>query len=168
MDGRRPANTPSHSVDRLDEYDQPRLGASGIPDPNDPIPAIGFGYPDDLETNPSVIEGPLDPHPDSPQGDEVDEQLHTACYGLICSLAEHLPYMLSTYLDQVLQTSYLSAEAGLGTETNESRNSCLCRPSLSYTIGSLGFLGWRRLATIQSNGSCTSNFCTSDSCYRLG
>jgi U3 small nucleolar RNA-associated protein 10 len=62
---------------------------------------------------------------DSLQGDEVDEQLHTACYGLISSLAEHLPYMLSTYLDQVLQTSYLSAEAGLSTETNESRVSCL-------------------------------------------
>lgn len=62
---------------------------------------------------------------DGLQGDEVDEQLHTACYGLISSLAEHLPYMLSTCLDQVLQTSYLSAEAGLSTETNESRAGCL-------------------------------------------
>lgn len=62
---------------------------------------------------------------ESLQGDEPDEPLHTACYGLISSLAEHLPYMLSTYVDQVLEISNLSAEAGLGREANESRTGCL-------------------------------------------
>jgi hypothetical protein len=56
LEGHRPANTPSHSVDRLDDYGTPKLGASGIPDLNDPIPEIGFGYDnDDLTTNPSVV-----------------------------------------------------------------------------------------------------------------
>lgn len=61
---------------------------------------------------------------DSLQG-EPDEQLHAACYGLMSSLAEHLPYMLSIYLDRVLEISNTSAEAGLSDETNESRISCL-------------------------------------------
>lgn len=62
---------------------------------------------------------------DSLQGDEPDEQLHTACYGLISSLAEHLPYMISTYVDQILMISNSSAEAGLSKETVESRTGCL-------------------------------------------
>ena len=58
MDGRRPANTPTHSTDRLDEYDQPNIGASGIPDLHDPLPEIGYGYSElDLETNPSIVHG---------------------------------------------------------------------------------------------------------------
>jgi U3 small nucleolar RNA-associated protein 10 len=62
---------------------------------------------------------------DSLQGDEPDEQLHSACYGLMSSLAEHLPYMLSTYVDRILQISNISAEAKLSDETKESRLSCL-------------------------------------------
>ncbi|UNI14174.1 snoRNA-binding rRNA-processing protein utp10 [Purpureocillium takamizusanense] len=59
------------------------------------------------------------------QSESMDEELHSACYGFISSLAEHLPYMLSTYTDRVLAISNKSAEAGLGEETNESRTSCL-------------------------------------------
>jgi U3 small nucleolar RNA-associated protein 10 len=61
----------------------------------------------------------------SVQLDEPDQDLHSACYGLLSSLAEHLPYMLTTYVGRVLEISYMSAEAGLGAETNESRISCL-------------------------------------------
>lgn len=59
------------------------------------------------------------------EGEEVDDELHSACYGFISSLAEHLPYMLSTYLDKILEVSNRSAEAGLDDEANESRTSCL-------------------------------------------
>lgn len=62
---------------------------------------------------------------DSIQGEEPDEQLHSACYGLFSSLAEHLPYMLSTYLDRILEISNISAEARLSDEAKESRLSCL-------------------------------------------
>ncbi|KOS17651.1 U3 small nucleolar RNA-associated protein 10 [Escovopsis weberi] len=56
---------------------------------------------------------------------EVDEELHSAGFGFISSLAEHLPYMLSTYIDRLLEVTAKSAEAGLGSEANESRLGCL-------------------------------------------
>jgi U3 small nucleolar RNA-associated protein 10 len=59
------------------------------------------------------------------EGEKPDEELHSACYGFISSLAEHLPYMLSTYLDKILAVSNRSAEAGLDDEANESRTNCL-------------------------------------------
>ncbi|KAL7819830.1 armadillo-type protein [Trichoderma gracile] len=59
------------------------------------------------------------------QEDTRDEELHAAGYGFISALAEHLPYMLSTYLGQILEVSNKSAEAGLDAETNEARVSCL-------------------------------------------
>lgn len=55
--GYRPDATPRHSVDRLSDYSQPRLGASGLPDMEDPMPEIGYGYD---EQTPSVVQGPLD------------------------------------------------------------------------------------------------------------
>lgn len=62
---------------------------------------------------------------ESLQGETPDEELHSACYGFFSALAEHLPYMLSTYTDRVLEVSNKSAEAGLDDETNESRTGCL-------------------------------------------
>ncbi|GAB0131762.1 hypothetical protein EsDP_00000221 [Epichloe bromicola] len=60
------------------------------------------------------------------KGDNIDdEELHSACYGFISSLAEHLPYMLSTYVDKIMYVSYQSAESGLDVEADESRTSCL-------------------------------------------
>ncbi|KAG5915934.1 hypothetical protein E4U42_007869 [Claviceps africana] len=59
------------------------------------------------------------------EGDEVDEELHSACYGFISSLAEHLPYMLPPYLDKILCISYQSAESGLDRDADESRTGCL-------------------------------------------
>lgn len=59
------------------------------------------------------------------KGDNMDEELHSACYGFISSLAEHLPYMLSTYVDKLMDVSYQSAESGLDDEADESRTSCL-------------------------------------------
>lgn len=56
---------------------------------------------------------------------EVDNELHSACYGFLSSLAEHLPYMLSTYVDQILASSNLSAEVISDDETKRSRISCL-------------------------------------------
>ncbi|KAI0479696.1 hypothetical protein F4859DRAFT_513198 [Xylaria cf. heliscus] len=39
--------TPRHSVDRLYDSSQPKMAASGLPDFNNPDPAIGYGYVDD-------------------------------------------------------------------------------------------------------------------------
>ncbi|EHK16683.1 uncharacterized protein TRIVIDRAFT_41047 [Trichoderma virens Gv29-8] len=58
------------------------------------------------------------------QEDTRDEELHSAGYGFISALAEHLPYMLSTYIGRILEVSNKSAEANLGAETNEARVSC--------------------------------------------
>lgn len=54
-EGYLPANTPTHSVDRLvDQYEKPKVGHSGLPDVNNPMPEIGFfGHDDDSLTNPS-------------------------------------------------------------------------------------------------------------------
>ncbi|KAF4585791.1 U3 small nucleolar RNA-associated protein [Ophiocordyceps camponoti-floridani] len=62
---------------------------------------------------------------ESLDGESADGELHSACYGFLGALAEHLPYMLSPYIDQVLAVSYRSAEAGLGKEVNDSRSACL-------------------------------------------
>ncbi|RYO91738.1 hypothetical protein DL763_004888 [Monosporascus cannonballus] len=43
-DGYRPNAAPRHSVDRLSDYDQPSMGASGLPDMDHPMPEIGYGY----------------------------------------------------------------------------------------------------------------------------
>jgi hypothetical protein len=41
-------------------HDHFAMGASGLPDPHNPMPEIGFGGVDsDVETNPSVIQGPI-------------------------------------------------------------------------------------------------------------
>ncbi|KAI1451212.1 hypothetical protein F4805DRAFT_452269 [Annulohypoxylon moriforme] len=55
-DGYRPDATPRHSVDRLSDYDQPRMEASGLPDLDNPMPEIGYGYD---ERTPSIVQGPL-------------------------------------------------------------------------------------------------------------
>ncbi|KAL7622895.1 hypothetical protein AAE478_006574 [Parahypoxylon ruwenzoriense] len=55
-DGYQPDVTPRHSVDRLSDYDQPKLGTSGLPDLDNPMPEIGYGYD---EQTPSVVQGPL-------------------------------------------------------------------------------------------------------------
>ncbi|KAI0836727.1 hypothetical protein F5Y06DRAFT_101743 [Hypoxylon sp. FL0890] len=55
-DGYRPDATPRHSVDRLSDYDHPKLGASGLPDLDNPMPEIGYGY---EPQTPSVVHEPL-------------------------------------------------------------------------------------------------------------
>ncbi|KAI0137785.1 hypothetical protein F4776DRAFT_83223 [Hypoxylon sp. NC0597] len=57
-DGYRPDATPRHSVDRLSDYDQPKLGTSGLPDLDNPMPEIGYGY-DERAQTPSVVHGQL-------------------------------------------------------------------------------------------------------------
>ncbi|PHH84801.1 hypothetical protein CDD83_1348 [Cordyceps sp. RAO-2017] len=59
LQGWEPRNTPAHSVDRLDLAEHPKLGATGLPDLDDPIPEIGY-VDDDVHTNPSLVEGRLD------------------------------------------------------------------------------------------------------------
>jgi hypothetical protein len=49
--------TPRHSIDRLSDYGQPRMGASGLPDVDHPMPEIGYGY--EESQTPSVIQEPL-------------------------------------------------------------------------------------------------------------
>ncbi|KAJ1326304.1 Dim2-associated protein 1 [Microdochium nivale] len=54
------ATTPKHSTDRLSEYDQPNLGATGLPDMGNPMPEIGYGYDDgqhSRQQTPSIVEG---------------------------------------------------------------------------------------------------------------
>ena len=62
---------------------------------------------------------------ESLEGEERDEELHVASYGFISSLAEHLPYMLSTHLDRILEVSNKSASLELDEDANESRIGCL-------------------------------------------
>ncbi|XP_044716951.1 dim2-associated protein 1, variant 1 [Hirsutella rhossiliensis] len=59
MQGWEPRNTPAHSVDRLDLEETPKVGASGVPDFDNPMPELGY-IDDDLHTNPSLVEGRLD------------------------------------------------------------------------------------------------------------
>ncbi|KAL8313880.1 hypothetical protein RB597_006340 [Gaeumannomyces tritici] len=62
---------------------------------------------------------------DSLQG-EPDQELHDAVFAFAASLAEHIPYMMTeSYIGQLLANSNLSAEAGLGDGSNESRLDCL-------------------------------------------
>lgn len=58
------ANSPRQSVARSleDREESIHLGASGVPDLHDPMPAIGHGLDSeesDLTTNPSIIKGPI-------------------------------------------------------------------------------------------------------------
>ncbi|EGR45535.1 uncharacterized protein TRIREDRAFT_123540 [Trichoderma reesei QM6a] len=55
MEGWKPRNTPTHSLDRLDYETAPRMEASGVPDHEDPMPEIGY-IDDDLVTNPSILQ----------------------------------------------------------------------------------------------------------------
>ena len=53
-----PRNTPTHSLDKFED-DEPAMAASGLPNWKDPMPEIGY-VDEDLETNPSIIQGPID------------------------------------------------------------------------------------------------------------
>ncbi|KAL2758234.1 hypothetical protein ACRALDRAFT_1007244, partial [Sodiomyces alcalophilus JCM 7366] len=68
LEGHEPANTPAHSVDRLDYEDQPKMGASAMPAWDDPMPEIGY-VDDALSTNASVQREDMNPTP-TPRGDD--------------------------------------------------------------------------------------------------
>ncbi|KXJ87714.1 hypothetical protein Micbo1qcDRAFT_21318 [Microdochium bolleyi] len=54
------AATPKHSTDRLSDYDQPKMSATGLPDMGHPMPEIGYGYDDgqhSRQQTPSIVEG---------------------------------------------------------------------------------------------------------------
>ncbi|KAI1495926.1 hypothetical protein F5X99DRAFT_94970 [Biscogniauxia marginata] len=58
-EGYRPNATPRHSIDRLSDYAHPKLGASGLPDVENPMPEIGYGYDDDhssVQQTPSATQ----------------------------------------------------------------------------------------------------------------
>ncbi|KPM42772.1 U3 small nucleolar RNA-associated protein 10 [Neonectria ditissima] len=74
---------------------------------------------------PSAIPQAVEYLNQSIDGEKLDEELHGASYGFISSLAEHLPYMLSTYLDRILEVSNKSSEIDLEESTKESRVDCL-------------------------------------------
>ncbi|PHH82759.1 hypothetical protein CDD82_4924 [Ophiocordyceps australis] len=59
------------------------------------------------------------------EGNEVDEDLHSACFGFLSSMAQHVGYMLSSYSDRLLKVCDKSAEAGLSDDANSSRVGCL-------------------------------------------
>jgi hypothetical protein len=57
MEGHEPRSTPAHSIDRLSLEEQPKMSATVGPDFNEPA----YGYvDDDLQTNPSLVDGRLD------------------------------------------------------------------------------------------------------------
>lgn len=59
--GHEPATTPTHSIDRLDyEGSPPRMGASGLPDLDDPMPEIGYLDESITNTPGSVVKERLD------------------------------------------------------------------------------------------------------------
>ncbi|KAJ8123044.1 hypothetical protein ONZ43_g912 [Nemania bipapillata] len=66
--GYRPDATPRHSIDRLYDHGQPKMTASGLPDFNNPDPAIGYGYEEDelseRRTPSAADERPNETHPD--------------------------------------------------------------------------------------------------------
>lgn len=74
---------------------------------------------------PSAIPQAVKYLDESLKEDDRDEELHVASYGFISALAQHLPYMLSTYLDRILEVSNRSAECDLEDNTRESRVDCL-------------------------------------------
>ncbi|RGP72211.1 hypothetical protein FLONG3_6837 [Fusarium longipes] len=74
---------------------------------------------------PSAIPQAVKYLDESLKEDARDEELHVASYGFISALAQHLPYMLSTYLDRILEVSNKSAEIDLEENTRESRVDCL-------------------------------------------
>ncbi|KAH8699535.1 hypothetical protein BGZ61DRAFT_477531 [Ilyonectria robusta] len=65
LEGHEPRNTPTHSIDRLDYDEPPKMSASFMPGFHDPMPEIGY-VDDDAQTNPSIIDHRLDGEP----GDE--------------------------------------------------------------------------------------------------
>jgi U3 small nucleolar RNA-associated protein 10 len=74
---------------------------------------------------PSAIPQTVKYLDESLKEDARDEELHVASYGFISALAQHLPYMLSTYLDRILEVSNKSAETELDDDARESRVDCL-------------------------------------------
>lgn len=60
--GWKPRETPTHSVDNFDYEDEsaPRMTASGMPDVSNPMPEIGYHMEDDIITNPSLLNEPMD------------------------------------------------------------------------------------------------------------
>ncbi|UKZ75209.1 hypothetical protein TrVFT333_002884 [Trichoderma virens FT-333] len=60
MEGWKPRNTPTHSLDRLDYEAAPPMEASGVPDQDHPIPEVGY-IDDDLQTNPSILQDEIAP-----------------------------------------------------------------------------------------------------------
>lgn len=66
------AATPKHSTDRLSDFSEPRMTATGLPDMGDPMPEIGYGYSDgghSRQQTPSIVEGhPGDRYADDREG----------------------------------------------------------------------------------------------------
>ncbi|KAK7416496.1 hypothetical protein QQX98_005200 [Neonectria punicea] len=59
MEGHEPRNTPTHSIDRLDYDEPPKMSASFVPDLHNTMPEFGY-VDDDVLTNPSVVHDRLD------------------------------------------------------------------------------------------------------------
>lgn len=73
-EGYLPANTPTHSVDRLvDEYEKPKVSHNGMPDASDPLPEIGYFGHDDVSTNPSRASDRLSATQEATRGQHWQE-----------------------------------------------------------------------------------------------
>ncbi|XWW92778.1 hypothetical protein V2A60_000705 [Cordyceps javanica] len=60
--GWKPRETPTHSVDNLgyEDEDALHMTASGMPDLSNPMPEIGYHRDDEIITNPSLLNEPMD------------------------------------------------------------------------------------------------------------
>lgn len=75
---------------------------------------------------PTAIPKALTYLQESIAGVDSNVETHNACYSFMTALAQYLPYMISgSYLDQLLASSNISAEAGLDDECNDNRRQCL-------------------------------------------
>lgn len=109
MQGWEPRNTPAHSVDRLDLEEAPKVGASGVPDFDNPMPEIGY-IDDDLHTNPSLVEERLDGQRDgaSWSGRATPTQRDYTGYG-----HDHDGKHLSLGITEAVGAAALGAAAGM-------------------------------------------------------
>jgi hypothetical protein len=110
MEGHEPRSTPAHSIDRLEYDEQPKMGASGLPDLDNPMPAYGY-MDDDAQTSPSVVQERLDgqAHLDEYDGRATPTQQDITGY----ADAEKADHSKGLGITEVVGAAALGAAAGM-------------------------------------------------------
>ncbi|KAH6609525.1 hypothetical protein Trco_002871 [Trichoderma cornu-damae] len=92
MEGWKPRNTPTHSMDRLDYEAAPPTEAGSIPDQDRPMPEIAYTDDDDLQTNPSILQ-------DEPAPGQWSGKATPTEYGQVIPKSASDEEMRDAYLD---------------------------------------------------------------------